>query len=1147
MKLTMIILFSTTLLASASLYSQTTRLTLNFSDISYGELFSKIEEQSEFSFAYTGSNFDPNQKIKIDVTKGTLTEILNEVLPGNVTYEIINRYVVIRNADGPNSKLTQQAKTISGKVSDSTGAPLPGVTVVVKGTTQGTITDGDGNYTLPNIQADAIVVFSFVGMKSQEIAVAGKTSISIVMAEETIGLEEVVAVGFGTQKKVNLTGSVSTVDAESLETRPVKNITEALQGIVPGLNITQNGGGDLSLEPGLNIRGRTTIGTGSTGNPLVLIDGMEGDINTINPNDVENISVLKDAAASSIYGSRAPFGVILITTKRGKAGKTIVNYSNNFRWNSPILLPNSMDSYTFALYYNDASINRGRAAVFSDTQLQRIKDYQDGKITTTNVPSPSNPNVWGIDFEPNANVDWYDIVYKEGAPSMEHSFNVSGGSENITYYLSGNYLYQSGLMELTYDDYHRYNVSANINAKITKWASINYSSKWARTDIDEPSWMRKAYNLNQDFGRRGWPTVPVYDPNGHMFQNGKWDFFVGLVSGGRSKEQEDWTNHQFQLTIEPTKGWKIISELNYKVSDYFNNWDLQLLYNYDVHNQPYLNTTDSRVEESVGRSNFLNSNFYTEYLKTIDKHSFKVLLGFQSELNKSRNVVARRDGIIVPELPVLNLTSGTALNGNPITPTIQGWYDQWATVGYFGRLNYDYDGRYLAEVNLRYDGTSRFRSDKRWNLYPSVSIGWNLARESFWENLENHISNFKIRGSYGVLGNQNTSSLYPTYATMPVGISNGTWLVGGTKPNTASIPALISSSLTWENIKSYNIGADLSALKNRLTVSYDYFIRFTNDMVGPAPELPATLGQSVPRTNNTDLKTYGFELDIAWQDRLKNDLGYNIHFILSDSQTKILKYPNKTNSLSTYQEGQKMGEIWGYETIGIAKTQEEMDAHLASLPEGGQNALGSDWKAGDIMYKDLNNDGKIDNGANTKDNHGDLTIIGNDSPRYAFGFDLSADWKGFDLRAFFQGVMKKDVFQNNRYFWGAHTTVWESAGFVEHEDYFRDDPNHPLGLNLDSYYPRPIFDDRKDHQVQSKYLLNASYIRLKNLQLGYTLPQKMTSKVSISKVRVYVSGENIWTKTKMATMYDPETADGGWGGNVYPLSKVYSCGVMITL
>jgi TonB-linked SusC/RagA family outer membrane protein len=520
------------------------------------------------------------------------------------------------------------------------------------------------------------------------------------------------------------------------------------------------------------------------------------------------------------------------------------------------------------------------------------------------------------------------------------------------------------------------------------------------------------------------------------------------------------------------------------------------------------------------------------------------MVGFQAELFKGTAFALQREGIIAPGLPVVDLTTGMDAFGNAVTPSVSGANNHWATSGFFGRINYDFRGKYLMEVNLRYDGTSRFRSDQRWKLFPSFSAGWNLAREAFWTSLEKYVGTLKLRASYGELGNQNTDSWYPTYLLMNVNTSNGSWLINGAKPNTAGAPGLISSMLTWERVNTWNIGLDWGAFGNRLTGYFDYYNRKTLDMIGPAPELPVTLGTSVPRTNNTDLNTYGFELSVSWNDRLKNGLGYGVQFSLSDSRTKITRYPNETGNLNTYRTGMIMGEIWGYKTVGIAKSKEEMDNHLATLPNGGQNAIGSQWEAGDIMYQDTNGDGKIDGGANTLDNHGDLSVIGNNLPRFQFGTNLTADYKGFDLRIFFQGVLKRDYFQGSYYFWGAGASVWQTTVMTPHLDYFRESEDHLLGQNLDSYFPRPLYSG-KNRQTQTRYLQNAAYIRLKNIQLGYTLPQSLTQKVRISKLRLFVSGENIWTGTSMFKTFDPETIDGGWNGSVYPLTKTGSVGLSL--
>lgn len=1031
---------------------------------------------------------------------------------------------------------------ITGKVEDAkTNEPLIGVSIVVKGTNTGYITDLNGEYKI-SVSSDAVLEFSYIGYLKKEIPVGGKSVINVSLQEDSKVLDEVVVVGFGTQKKVNLTGSVGTLGSEALENRPVQSAAQALQGLITGLNITQTNG-SLEDKAKVNIRGVGTIDSGSTSSPLVLIDGMEGDINAINPQDIENISVLKDASSSSIYGSRAAFGVILVTTKKGSSGKTKLNYNNNFRWSTPVKMPKMMDSYTFALYFNDAGINAGSSPHFNDAHIQRILDYQAGKLKEVIMPNPSNPQYWAEPYgNGNANVDWYDALYRDYAFSQEHNVSLTGGTEAVNFYLSGNFLDQDGLMEFNRDTYQRYSVTAKINAKLTDWASINYSNRFYREDFRRPSSLSNT--LYTDLGRQGWPTLPLYDPNGYLFTAPSPA--LGLKEGGEDNHQYDWMNQQLQIVLEPIKDWKIFGELNYRIRNNFRHWDTQRLYNHDVNGNPYIYSQGSGVYEYGYRENYFNPNIYTEYLRTfLDKHTVKVMAGFQSELNKYRDLSAKRDGIIVPSIPTLNTTSGTAFNGDPISPSVSGQYQNWATAGFFGRINYNYMERYLLEFNLRYDGTSRFREDKRWNWFPSVSLGWNIARESFWQPLEQLIGTLKLRASYGELGNQNTGNWYPTYLTMPIGTANGDWLLGGTRPNTASAPGLVSTSLTWETVKSYNLGVDLAMLNNRLTISVDVFNRQTKNMVGPAPELPVILGTGVPKVNNTDLETRGFEIDINWKDRLSNGLGYNIHFLLSDYQTEVTKYPNPTNTLSSYRKGQKLGEIWGYTTIGIAKTDEEMQAHLATLPNGGQNFFGSVWTAGDIMYKDMNDDGKVDQGANTADDPGDLSIIGNNTPRFAFGLDIGLDWKGFDFRAFFQGIAKRDFWQGSYFFWGANGSgKWWSTGMEEHKDYFRADPNHPLGQNLNAYYARPRFQWNNQY-TQTRYLQNAAYIRLKNLQLGYTLPQELTRKFGCEKFRIFVSGENLWTGTKMAKMFDPETVEGGYGGSVYPMSKVMSVGLSV--
>lgn len=1034
-----------------------------------------------------------------------------------------------------------QTNVVTGKVLDTAGNGVPDVSVLIKNTSTGATTNAAGWFSI-NAAKGAVLVFSSVGYVDKEVAVNAEDLGNISLSRVVADLADVVVVGFGTQRKVNMTGSVGTVTAKALADRPVRNAAQALQGLVTGLNISQNNG-SLESNPSINIRGIGTIGTSSS-SPLILVDGMEGSLNAINPQDIESISVLKDASASAVYGSRAAFGVILITTKKGKQGKARLNYNNSLRSAGPLLLPKQMDSYTFALFFNDANLNSGSSAFFSPEQLQRIKDYQAGTLKESIIPNPNNPSRWADGYAyGNANVDWYKAMYKSNSFAQEHNLSLNGGNDRFSYYLSGNYMHQDGLMRFNTDWYDRYGVTAKINGKISDEVAVNYTNRFIFEGYQRPAALTNSFY--NDLGRQGWPTLPLYDPNGFLYSSPSPA--LSMAEGGVDKNQRDWNYQQLQLVFEPVKGWRTFGEFNYRARTDFRNWNTQRTYNHDVNGNPYVYGQNSEVYEYGYKENYYNTNIYSEYNKRYGAHNGKVMAGFQSELTKYRDLSATRQGIIVPGSPTLNTTSGVNPLGVAVPPTVSGQYQNWGIQGFFGRINYDFDGKYLFEANARYDGSSRFRSDSRWGLFPSVSVGWNIARESFIRNLWSEINTLKLRASYGELGNQNTNVWYPTYLTLPVGTASGSWLINGQRPNTAGAPdALVSSTLTWETIKTLNIGLDFSLFNSRLSGSFEVFQRKTIDMVGPAPQLPATLGVATPSTNNTNLTTRGFESEITWSDNLKNGLKYSFRFLLSDYQTTVDAYPaNRTNALSTYRTGQKLGEIWGLTTIGIAKSKAEMDAHLQKL-NGGQNVLGSQWDAGDIMYADVNGDGKLDKGNSTLSNPGDLRVIGNSTPRYTLGFDASANWKGFDVRAFFQGVMKRDYWQGSYFFWGTTDQIWWSTGFVEHTDYFRANADHPLGQNLNSYYPRALFNSPKNREAQTRYLQNASYLRLKNLQIGYSLPASLLDKLHIQNLRIYLSGENLLTRTKTAKMFDPETIDGGSDGSVYPLQKTIAGGISVT-
>lgn len=961
-------------------------------------------------------------------------------------------------------------------------------------------------------------------------------------------LEEVVVVGYGTQKKVNLTGSVSVIDSKAFESVPVANAVQALQGQVPGLNIYSNKGGGLNQKQSINVRGIGTIGEGSTGDALILIDGMEADIFSVNPQDIESISVLKDAAASSIYGSRAPFGVVLVTTKKGKAGKAQINYNNSFRLSSPINMPSSLDSYTYALFFNDAGYNSGWGSYnwVSQTRLQRIKDYMDGKISYTTIPL-NGSNTWADGYqEGNDNIDYYNLFFKKNVFAHEHNFSVNGGTDKIQYYLSANYLDQDGTLRMGEDYSKRYTMSAKISAQLSRAVSLSSNTRFVRNDFVQPTHMNDSFF--SDIGRQCWPVKPLYDPNGNLFD----DHVQQMKNGGRKTERNTWLYQQFNLTIEPIKGWRLIGDLSYRYNTQYAHEDLLTISQIGVDGVTKVRSWDenSSVSESSFASDYFNVNLYTDFEKTFAKsHHLKALAGFQAEANNYRNIWAQKIGITYPGKPTINTSTGIDKDGKVIAPNVSGGHNRWSTAGFFGRVNYDFQEKYLVEANLRYDGSSRFRSDDRWGFFPSASLGWNIAREEFFQPATRIMNTLKLRASYGSLGNQNTTALYPTYTVMGTGTSDK-WLMNGVKPNIAWAPALVSYDLTWEKIRTWNVGIDIGLFNNRLTGSFDYFIRNTNDMVGPSEKLPATLGIAVPPSNNTDLRTAGWELELMWKDRLQNGLNYSLRFTLADSRTKITRYSNPSGLIDSFYEGKYCGEIWGYETIGIARTDDEMAEHVGSLVNGGQSALGQDWQAGDIMYSDLNEDGKIDAGARTLDNHGDLKRIGNSTPRYNVGIDLSADWKGFDFRMFWQGTLKRDYFQGSYYFWGANGSqgYWFSTALKGHEDYFRNDESSPLGVNLNSYYPRPLLNTNKNQQCQTKYLQNAAYMRLKNLQIGYTLPRKIVQKMGVQNLRFFASGENLLTITDLVKFFDPETIESGSfaHGYAYPLSRTYAFGLNIT-
>ena len=1034
--------------------------------------------------------------------------------------------------------------TVRGSVKDAAGDPAIGATIRVQGSsTAGTVTDVNGNFTItcsPKATLDVV----YIGYESQSVAVNGRTNIDVILNQSLTDLGEVVVVGYGTQKKVNVTGAVSMVGSEVLEDRPVANASQALQGAIPGLNFTTNSnGGMLNNTMAITIRGTGTIGNGSTDAPLILIDGIEGDINALNPNDIESVSVLKDAASASIYGTRAAFGVILITTKSGKGGKVRVNYSGDIRFSTATQLPKMVNSLQFAEYFNAAGVNSGAGNTFNDETLENIKKYLNGEFT-----DPSKPEYYGTTAGTDgywqayggafANTNWFDEFYKKNVPSTQHNLSLSGGNDNVSYLISGGYLQNNGLIRHGHDELDRYNMNAKINAKLAPWVRVEYSTKWSRKDYEKPQYLDGLFFHN--IARR-WPNCPVVDPNGHWMRGMEIE---ELENGGINKTQDNIFTQQLNFTFTPLKGWNIYADGALRTNNYKSTTSIIPIYAWTVDDVPILKNSDyglvTKYNDYRYEQDYYAINLYTDYTRSFGKHNGKVLVGMNYEKWKQNYMQGSGENLTTADKPYLSQTQENQ------KATDAYWHR--ATAGYFGRLNYDYDGIYLLEFNLRYDGSSRFVGDKRWAWFPSISVGWNIARESFFQNWTDKISTLKLRASWGQLGNTNSNysgfaDWYPFYQQQAIGAANSSWIVNGNYLNTASLPGIVNSSMTWETVESWNIGLDFAALNNRLTGSFDYYVRTTKDMIGPAPVLGSLLGTNAPRTNNCDMRSKGWELEIAWRDHI-GEFGYGAKFNISDATAKILNYPYdgafENQSINNYYNGKKLGEIWGYTTHGIANSDEEMTQWIANnKPNWGGN-----WTAGDIMYTDLNGDNAVTPGAETLADHGDLTVIGNTTPRFRFGLNLNAEWKGFDFSVFFQGVMKRDWMPGSgeAYFWGAQGNKWQSACFEEHLDYWTPE-------NTGAYYPKPYLTGgiQKNQRAQTKYLQSAAYMRCKNIQLGYTLPQNITMKAGISRARVYFSCDNLFTLTSMSSIFDPEALNGGWGiGKLYPLQRTFAFGVNVS-
>ena len=1024
-----------------------------------------------------------------------------------------------------------QNATVKGVVKDSSGEPVIGASVKVKGSsTNGTVPNMDGDFSLAGVQKGQTLIITYIGCDPQEVKYTGQP-LSIVMKDNSQSINEVVVVGYGTQKKANLSGAVASVDGKVLENRPITNVGQGLQGVVPNLNITMNSGGAPGATSSFNVRGTTSLNGGS---PLVLVDNVQMDANLVNPDDIESISVLKDASSSAIYGARAAYGVILITTKKGKrSDKPVINLSANGYWQTPTKSFHNVSSMKYLEMMDEAYQNDGGSGhYFNPLVYEYAEKYANG---TYNSPVFFDEAYSKTKYGYCGNTDWWSELYKTSFSQM-YNASISGGSDRTTYYASVGMNDQGGILKVGDDMYKKYNANINVSSDITKWLNVSAKIMHTYTSERHPSGGTTSMNGTAYSGIRPYsgmlkndlsPLMPVKHPDGHYAGQGSYTNPVAIMEQGgnvRYKQNDLWMTGAVRIT--PVKGMTINADYTWNYWGYATNEHVRNFYDYTAvpgteNYYPWTNPSSVTVKNYDDYYQAFNA--FAEYAFSVNKdHNFKVLVGYNQEKKHSKNHWAGRKNLIDPENPSINLAYGDmAMNGSE---------SQWATNGWFGRINYDYQGKYLLELNGRYDGSSKFPKGDRYAFFPSASVAYRISEEKFWEPLKSWWDYSKVRLSYGSLGNQAVSGNFPYLANYGVNTKFG-MLLNGSLPVAVTAPGLVSSSFTWETVNQFNVGVDLAFLKSRLNASFDWYRRDTKDMLTSGSVLPAVLGTSVPSSNAADLKTTGWELSLEWADRLSNGLSYHIKGVLSDYQSEITKFSNPTGNLNDYYVGRKIGEIWGYTSYGLFQSDEEAAAANQSQLSGNK------WSAGDVKYEDLDENGRIDNGNYTLDNHGDLRIIGNTTPRYSYGITAGFEWKGIDFEMFWQGIGKKDWWGGNggAAFWG-FTDEW-CVPQTTATDYWTED-------NRDAYFPKlhHYGVNGGNHQVSTRYLQSAAYCRLKNVTLGYTIPKSITQKWFINRLRVYVQGENLLTFTSIKA-FDPENLSN----MTYPLNRKISVGVNITL
>ena len=1140
MKLTTFFLLAFLIQASGRSYGQ---ITLNEKNTSLEKVVQSIKDQTEYVFFYEDLDLK-KIKVSVNVTGSSIRKTLDECFRDQpISYSILDKTILLRVNEASFNQVALLIP-VKGKVTDEQGVPLPGASVKLKGSNTAVVTDAQGAFELTNAPEDAVLIISFIGYVTQEVPVTRQDFVNVALKVDAQMLDDLVVVGYSTQNRSKITGAVSQVGEEVFKNRPITNIAQGLQGAIPNLNITF-GDGQLNRGGSFNIRGFTSINGGSA---LVLIDGTPGNINLVNPEDVESVSVLKDAASAAIYGARAAFGVILVTTKKGKTGQTKIRYTNNFGIGRPTRVPSVVDDpITAGTIQNEAY--RGYTGKDAPDMLNVISYLEQRKA------DPSLPEL-GVDAAGNfirgASTDWYGEFFNDSAPFSKNYLSIAGSKANTGYYLSLGREKQHGMFRTATDDYTRHSVRFKLDNQLADWIKIFNNAEFNQGIYDSPNKFvsESGYNVYRYLSLYANPYEAIRTPNGNYTAAGM-SVFGQLQDAGRSINNGRVLKNTFGVqTNFLNNRLRINGDFTYFQTQTQN--DVQYFrLKYENRNNSIVNFSNPDYYRSTFSENIHQIiNLYSEYEQRFNNHHLKGLVGFNQELNKYKGVGARRDENITNSVGSINLTNGIA--------TLEGSAFEWALRGFFGRINYDFKDRYLLEFNGRYDGTSRFARSDRFGFFPSVSAGWILSEEEFFEPLANTFDMVKFRGSYGSLGNQQVDKTYAYISTMNPYTSTELLDVNGQLPLAVNAPGLVPQNLTWETSSTLNFGFDLSALKSRLELGFDWYDRKTKNMLTKGRTLPAVLGTNEPQANAADLSTKGWEFSLGWRDQftlLNKPFSYNASFVLSDNRSVITRYDNPNKLLSDdYYEGMEIGEIWGFRS-----------SLFQSDTESATHADQSKWHlfpglplAGDVKFEDLDGDGVISLGQNTVNDPGDQVIIGNSSPRYSYGANLGFTLGNVSVDAFLQGIGKRDFWPGTEsaMFWGFYNR-WNQPAY----DHIAN--NYWTPENTGAYYPRlrayeALTEDRSLGAQQSRYLQNASYLRLKSLTIGYTLPAKYIQKIKMSNARVFFSGQNLLESTKLSEAFDPEglndetdlsspgfnTRSNG-AGFVYPIQRTLTFGLEV--